>query len=96
MAASLTPGTSLLVVAQQGMQSDNHVFAWRKLYGATAEAPPRPRLVPVTVTPDAPVAPALPSAGMIEIELPGGYRVRVGCGVTAAALRRVLDALERR
>ena len=33
---------------------------------------------------------------LIEIELAGGYRVRVGEGVEAATLRRVLDVLERR
>lgn len=89
------PGASVSVVARQYDVNANQVFAWRRLYGAADETAPGPRLVPVTVTPDAPVAPS-PSGGMIEIELPGGYRVRVGCGVTAAALRRVLDALERR
>lgn len=97
VAASLAPGASVSVVARQYDVNANQVFAWRKLYAATADAPPGPRLVPVTVTPEPPVAlPPLPSSGLIEIELPGGYRVRVGCGVTASALRRVLDALERR
>jgi hypothetical protein len=32
----------------------------------------------------------------IEIDLAGKYRVRVGIGVEAEALRRVLDVLERR
>ena len=98
VAVSLAPGASVSVVARQYDVNANQVFAWRKLYGAAAGAASGPRLVPVTVTPDPPVAPSLPqpSGGMIEIELPGGYRVRVGCGVTAAALRRVLDALERR
>ncbi len=97
VAASLVPGASVSVVARQYDVNANQVFAWRKLYGAVAEAPPVPRLVPVTVTPDAPVVPPpRPLAGMIEIALPGGYCVRVGCGVTALALRRVLDALERR
>jgi len=32
----------------------------------------------------------------IEIELTGGYRVRVGNGFKASALRLVLDILERR
>ena len=36
------------------------------------------------------------SADLIEIELPGGYRVRIGSNIKAAALRVVLDALERR
>ena len=31
-----------------------------------------------------------------EIELAGGYRVRIGSGVKASALRMVLDILERR
>jgi len=97
VAASLAPGASASVVARRYDVNANQVFAWRKLYGAVAEAPPVPRLVPVTVTPDAPAAPSpWPSAGMIEIALPGGYCVRVGCGVTASALRPVPDALERR
>jgi len=33
---------------------------------------------------------------LIEIELAGGCRVRVGNGVKASALRLVLDVLERR
>jgi len=33
---------------------------------------------------------------LIEIELAGGYRVRIGNGVKASALRLVLDVLERR
>jgi transposase len=54
-------------------------------------------LVPVTVTPDRPIEPAPASERIeIEIELIGGYRVRVGNGVKASALRLVLDVLERR
>jgi transposase len=53
--------------------------------------------MPVTVTPDRPVEPApVLAREPIEIELAGGYRVRVGNGVKASALRRVLDVLERR
>jgi transposase len=36
------------------------------------------------------------TAGLIEIELEGGRRVRVDRDVDVAALKRVLDALERR
>ena len=57
----------------------------------------RPQLLPVMVTPDQAVAaPARPAGGGIEIELPGGYRVRCGRGVKSRDLRLVLDALERR
>jgi hypothetical protein len=61
-----------------------------------------PQLLPVVVTPDPPVAapPApfapTPSADLIEIELPRGYRIRIGNNIKASALRVVLDALERR
>ena len=44
---------------------------------------------PVTTPPET-------SAGIIEIDLPRGYRVGVGGGVEDAALRLVLDALGRR
>ena len=71
----------------------NMVFAWRKLYRDL----PGPHLVPVVVTPDQPeAAPPAMVSDAIEIELPRGYRVRIGRGVNAAALRLVLDALERR
>ena len=57
-----------------------------------------PALVPVTVTaaPGDAASPAPRAADTIEIELAGGYRVRVGSGVDGKALRRVLDVLERR
>ena len=51
----------------------------------------------VTVTPDQPIASApVHVTDVIEIQLSGGYRVRIGGGVKAAALRLVLDVLERR
>jgi transposase len=101
VAACLVPGASVSVVARQYDVNTNMVFTWRKLYGGVPEAV-APQLLPVVVTPDPPVAaPPAPSAGLysaglIEIELPGGYRVRIGSNIKAAALRVVLDALERR
>src|ERR1700722_17919652 len=81
VAASLTPGSSVSVVARRYDVNANQVFAWRKLYrgGLTEQA--ALQLMPVTVTPDKPVEPAPgPARELIEIELAGGYRVRVGNG----------------
>ena len=100
VAACLVPGASVSVVARQYDVNTNQVFTWRKLYGGAAAAA-APQLVPVVVTPEQPAAlppspPPVPPADLIEIELPRGYRVRVGSNIQAAALRVVLDALERR
>jgi transposase len=98
VAASMAPGSSVSIVARRYDVNANQVFAWRKRYqGVSGDGPAGVRLMPVTVTPDRPVerAPAL-ARELIEIELAGGYRVRVGNGVKASALRLVLDALERR
>jgi transposase len=97
VAASLSPGASASVVARRYDVNTNLVFTWRKRFVDAPQPAPAPQLVPVVVTPDQPVAAMPPpSAERIEIELPRGYRVRVGGGVNAAALRLVLDALERR
>jgi transposase len=97
VAASLAPGASVSLVARQYGVNTNLVFTWRKRFGETAHATPTPQMVPVMVVPDPPVAAAPNSlAEVIEIELARGYRVRVGSNVKGAALRLVLDALERR
>jgi len=97
VAASLTPGSSVSLVARRYDVNANQVFAWRRRYRTGSAEPTGLQLMPVTVTPDQPTeaAPARRSE-LIEIELAGGYRVRVGSGVKATALRVVLDVLERR
>ena len=98
VAASLAPGSSVSVIARRYDGNANQVFAWRKRYrGGSTTEPAALQLMPVTVTPEQPVEPApVLARELIEIELAGGYRVRVGNGVKAAALRLVLDVLERR
>jgi transposase len=97
VAATLVPGSSASVVARQYDVNVNQVFAWRKRYRAEATEPAGLQLLPVTVTPDQPATPTpVPVNDVIEIELSAGYRVRIGNGVKAAALRLVLDVLERR
>jgi transposase len=101
VAACLVPGVSVSMVARQYDVNANLVFTWRKLYAGVPDMAPT-QLVPVVVTPEPPTAkklaplPDLPSADLIEIELPRGYRVRIGGNIKAAALRVVLDVLERR
>src|SRR5580693_9081073 len=80
--ASQEPGLSVSMVARRYDVNANQVFAWRKRYGAEASRPAGLQLVPVTVTADQPAGPATASE-LIEIELTGGYRVRVGHGVKA-------------
>jgi hypothetical protein len=60
--------------------------------------PSASQLIPVVVTAeqDAVTTQASTVAETIEIDLAGKYRIRVSSGVDAAALRRVLDVLERR
>ena len=97
VAASQAPGASVSVVARQYNVNTNLVFTWRKRMGETSQTSPAPQLLPVMVVPDSPAAtPPTISADIIEIDLPRGYRLRVGRGVKVAALRLVLDALERR
>jgi transposase len=97
VAATLVPGSSASVVARQYDVNVNQVFAWRKRFRAEAREPTDLRLMPVTVTPDQPIASApVHVTDVIEIQLSGGYRVRIGGGVKAVALRLVLDVLERR
>ena len=97
VAATLTPGSSVSLVARRYDVNANQVFAWRRRYRAGSVEPTALQLMAVTVTPDQPIVTA-PARGsqLIEIELGGGYRVRIGSGVKASALRLVLDVLERR
>jgi transposase len=65
----------------------------------TKDAPSLPAVVPVSkpaVVDDVPRRRRRKKAGLIEIELANGRRVRVDCDVDAAALERVLDVLARR
>jgi transposase len=95
--ASFEPGASVAVVARRYEVNANQLFSWRKLYRDGLLGSGAPALVPVTVAEGPEVGPAPPSAtDTIEIEVPGGYRIRVGSGVDGKALRRVLDVLARR
>lgn len=97
VAEACEPGVSVSLVARRRGVDPSLLFRWRRQMLTPAEPPPL--FAPVEVadaTPVLPLAPPAPSgAGMIEIELAGGRRLRVGRDVDAEALRRVVSVLER-
>ncbi|RYC28713.1 transposase [Lichenibacterium minor] len=102
---TLVPGARVAEVARRNAVSASLVFGWRRLARDGLLGRGVPALVPVEIVVPAPAlpAPAPPSvsrprrsAGLIEIELSQGRRLRVGPDVDGDALRRVLDALDRR
>jgi transposase len=107
---TLQAGETVCGVARRHGLAQSLLFTWRRqaregrLGGEVV-----PALVPVEITSAAPApaptcAPQPPSsppaqrprAGIIEIELGGGCRVRVDREVDAEALQRVLELLRRR
>ena len=106
VAASFALGVSASVVARRYDVNVNQVFSWRRRFGssiaAIAAAAPsqRPRLVEVTFVPEPAELPLASSAragdNLIEIEVGGTYRVRVGTNFDGHALRRLLDVLVNR
>jgi transposase len=88
-------------VARKHGVSSGLVFRWRKTLGnrGTGRQPRRTAeksFIPLALP--APVAPRdnCARAGAIEIVLGGNLRIIVGRDFDAAALRRVIEALERR
>jgi transposase len=104
VAATSVPGASVSMVARQYDVNANQVFSWRRRYGEerelTAASPLTSGFVPVTITSEPEAAGTSSStpvaAELIEIEVSGTYRVRVGSSFDCRALRRVLDVLKRR
>jgi transposase len=104
---SLAPAASVIEVARRHDIHPNLLTVWRRqarqgqLSGETV-----PTLVPVEIAsapapaamspPQTPSSPEHRRAGIIEIELGGGCRVRVDRDVDVEALQRVLDLLRRR
>jgi transposase len=95
------------VTARRNGLSASQLFTWRRLAREDRLSGDVPALVPVeisfasalgpTCAPQPPSSPAAqrPRAGIIEIELSGGCRVRVDRDVDAEALQRVLELLRR-
>lgn len=104
------PGASVAAVARKHGMNANLLFGWRRLHWRGAlesrrHAKPVP-LLPVkiesptllpTVRANSTLKTALPERerGLIEIELPGGIRVRLQGAVDTLLLKRVLKTLRR-
>lgn len=89
VAEASRPGASVSWVARRHGLHPNQVFTWRREL--------RERTGPAGVSfAEVRAAPAPAGAGLIEIELFGGDRVRVDRDVDAEALRRVIAVLEGR
>ena len=109
VAETLQPGVKVTTVARRNKVASSLVFTWRRM-ARTGQlgAAPEPAFVPVQIASPTAPEPSVPAArarstpspgrrgGLIEIDLPGGRRVRVDAQFDAAALSRVLDLLEQR
>ena len=99
VALTREPGVSVAEVARRYGLNDNLLFNWRKQLGRLAllAAPSSAAALDFAVVDVVAEAtrPARGSgAGLIEIELAGGTRVRVDAEVSQVALVRVLSALK--
>jgi len=106
---TLAPGSVAQVVADRHGIGTGLIYTWRKqmLRAAMAgfvavEIKPEGAVALPSSGHDAPETPPLPAttgpsnpmAGVIEVELPSGVRLRLGLDVDSTALRRVLAALQ--
>ena len=101
IAQSLEPGIRIQDLARRNGICASLIYRWRREQPA---AVPPAQLIPVRIASESPprIAPVPPprvepevasGGGLIEIELAGGVRVRVGEDVSLPALRRVIAAL---
>jgi transposase len=95
---TMEPGASVSVIARRNDVNANLVFFWRKLYrqGRLGRSEGEQRFVQVGVVGRRSGLPALTlgAAGLIELELPGGIRLRMDSRIEEAVLARVLRAVK--
>ena len=104
VAESYVPGTRVRELAARHAICTSLVYRWRRDCTAAAGGGPALRLVPVRLVeeqrsakarqePPRPVLPLAAKPASMEIEFPGGVRVRVDETVSQAALRRMVAVL---
>lgn len=100
LAQSVAAGSSAALVCRLHGISSGQLYTWRRQFrtgeltgfAAVRLAPPIAELAPVNLAPTPPEADR-PAAGIIEVALPSGVKLRLTGTVDEAALRRVLSAL---
>ncbi len=97
VAESFSAARMTSATARRHGLSPSQLFTWRRRArdGKLVADAEGLAFVPAIVAPEH-IAPADLRAGLVEIELRGGRRVRVDVSVDVSALKRVIDALEER
>lgn len=98
VAEALSAPRNISATARRHALSPAQLFTWCRLARAGGLATSAEvGFAPVLIAPETGTLCGFrATAGVMEIELAGGRRVRVDAFVDAAALRRVIDVLERR
>jgi len=93
VAESFEPGCSVSELARRHDLSPGLLFLWRRQAAKNAESKVRvgPAFVPMVVAGDAPAAPVVTEACVVEVEL-GDVRIRIKGPVDRSVLREVFLA----
>ena len=93
VAESFEPGCSVSELARRHDISPSLLFLWRRQAAKNAESKVRggPAFVPMVVAGDAPAAPVVTEACVVEVEL-GDVRIRIKGPVDRSVLREVFLA----
>jgi transposase len=102
VAESRLPGANVSAISRRHGAAQSLIYQWRKTFGPTASptidaAGSAPKFLPMTIAtlvPPAPSVPAADSAGMIEIVLANGRRVRADASADPIKLARLVAALD--
>jgi len=101
LAQSAAPGSSPALTCRMHGISSGQFYTWRKQFRSgeltgfvPVSAVPEPPSLPAPAPAAPPPVPAAaPVAGLVEVELPSGVKLRVTGDVDAGTLRRILSAL---
>lgn len=99
LAQGEAPGSSVKLACRAHGVSSGQFYTWRKQFRSGELT----GFVPVAVMPEPPSMPAagpmrekpvsVSAPGLVEVELPGGVKLRISGEVETVALRRILSAL---